>query len=86
MQFERTLGFDKNGDSISGNRKHLIQYINLKLAAKGYPVYGSYNKKQTTKDKFQTNNKNSNSLFWNKSCIKKKKVWILEIEIWILFG
>jgi len=44
LQFERTLGFDKNGDSISGNRKHLIQYINLKLAAKGYPVYGSYNK------------------------------------------
>ena len=25
-------------------------------------------------------------LFMNESCIKKKKVWILELEIWILFG
>ncbi|PIQ10999.1 MAG: hypothetical protein COW71_01480 [Ignavibacteriales bacterium CG18_big_fil_WC_8_21_14_2_50_31_20] len=44
MQFERTLGFDKDGNSVSGNKKQLIQYINLKLAAKGYPFYGSLNK------------------------------------------
>ena len=44
MQFERTLGFDKDGNSVSGNKKQLIQYINLKLAAKGYPFFGSLNK------------------------------------------
>ena len=44
LQFERTLGFDKDGNSVSGNKKQLIQYINLKLAAKGYPFYGSLNK------------------------------------------
>ena len=38
---KRELGFDKDGNSKSGNNKRLIQYINLKLAAKGFPIYGS---------------------------------------------
>lgn len=41
MHYKRKLGFDENGNSISGNKKQLIQYINLKLAAKGYPIFGS---------------------------------------------
>jgi len=41
LHYKRKLGFDENGNSISGNKKQLIQYINLKLAAKGYPIFGS---------------------------------------------
>jgi len=41
MDMKRELGFDKDGNSKSGNNKRLIQYINLKLAAKGFPIYGS---------------------------------------------
>jgi len=43
LQNKRKLGFDKEGNSVSGNKKHFIQYINIKLAAKGYPIYGSNN-------------------------------------------
>lgn len=43
MKMKRKLGLDNLGNSISGNKKRLIQYINLRLAAKGFPIYGSGN-------------------------------------------
>nr|MDA3861964.1 hypothetical protein [Melioribacteraceae bacterium] len=42
MNYKRELGFDKDGKSTIGNQKRLIQYINLKLAAKGFPYFGSF--------------------------------------------
>lgn len=41
MPLMRKLGFNKEGNSEIGNKRRLIQYINLKLAAKGFPYYGS---------------------------------------------
>ncbi len=41
MQFKRKLGYNKEGKSITLNQKRLIQFVNLKLSAKGFPVYGA---------------------------------------------
>ncbi len=41
MELKRKLGFDSEGNSATINKKKLIQYINLKLASKGFPYFGS---------------------------------------------
>ncbi|MBI9070633.1 MAG: hypothetical protein JEY94_03505 [Melioribacteraceae bacterium] len=40
MSLRRELGFNEKGKTVIGNKKRLLQYINLKLAAKGYPYFG----------------------------------------------
>jgi len=49
-------------------------------------IINSKRQKINSKQIAKSNNQNPNSLFLKESCIKKKKAWILEIEIWILFG
>ncbi len=41
MELKRKLGFDSKGNSEIDSKKRLKQYINLKLASKGFPYYGS---------------------------------------------
>ncbi len=41
MQRKRKLGYNSDGKSIKLNQKRLIQFINLKLSAKGFPYYGT---------------------------------------------
>ncbi len=38
MDMQRALGLDANGHAVTGNRRQLIRYINLRLAAMGYTV------------------------------------------------
>lgn len=38
MDLQRSLGLDANGHAVTGNRRQLIRYINLRLAALGYEV------------------------------------------------
>lgn len=40
MDFKRSLGLDSKGSVVYDKDEKLIQYINLKLAALGMPVYG----------------------------------------------
>ncbi|MGE5496590.1 MAG: hypothetical protein ACM3Q2_00845, partial [Syntrophothermus sp.] len=42
MDFKRSLGFFQKTGVSDTNKEKLIQYINLKLAALGAPVYGSH--------------------------------------------
>lgn len=41
MKRRKMLGFDKAGNSVIESKKRIIQYINIKLASKGYPFYGT---------------------------------------------
>ncbi len=45
MDFRRALGIDPDGTICQYNPERLIQYINLKLAAMGYPVFGTMHDK-----------------------------------------
>ena len=38
MDMQRSLGLDANGHALVGNRRQLIRYINLRLAAMGFPL------------------------------------------------
>ena len=38
MDMQRALGLDANGHAVTGNRRQVIRYINLRLAAMGYTV------------------------------------------------
>ena len=45
MDFRRALGIDPDGNICLNKPERLIQYINLKLAAMGYPVFGTMHDK-----------------------------------------
>jgi hypothetical protein len=38
MDMQRSLGLDANGQAVTGNRRQLIRYINLRLAAMGFTL------------------------------------------------
>ena len=38
MDMQRALGLDPNGHAVTGNRRQLVRYINLRLAALGFEV------------------------------------------------
>jgi phosphoenolpyruvate carboxykinase (diphosphate) len=38
MDMQRSLGLDANGHALVGNRRQIIRYINLRLAAMGFPL------------------------------------------------